>query len=229
MSAYINIPGPGTALSTYLLRAINQAGITDPAYWFDDFTQGATQAGPNQYISYATNGTHDIMVAGMAGGICRESTTGTLGSQVGFNGAGTIASDLKTGRWYQAHRMAVPTAVDAQCNAAIGQYNQASTLSIMGGVFGANSTGFYSFQYDGDRAGSFITSAVAVNTAFHIFEMWGVGDNILHARIDNGAEQTATLTSAVTSTHIFTNTKNGTTAANRIMDIDWFLFVGTRL
>jgi hypothetical protein len=69
---------------------------------------------------------------------------------------------------------------------------------------------------------------VALDTAYHVFELWGLADNKLYARIDGGATVSVTIASPADSMAFAMIARNGTTAADRELDTDWMLVMGER-
>jgi hypothetical protein len=170
-------------------------------------------------------------VAAQAGGMGRFTTgaTGTSTAEAAIS-TGFVAA-VSTSLWYVASRFRIQTAVDNVATVGAGILNAAGNKSLMVGFFGALDAANFVVQFDGLRAGTAVSLGVAVDTNFHVFEIYGLGDSKVRARIDGG---TAVVSGAFASAPAdfckgYVSARNNATAANRNLDVDWFLSVGTRM
>lgn len=224
------LPGPA---GIYLARGLALTGLpNDPSmsWWFDDFTGiDSAQAAPWTQFN-AGSGARLTAVAGTAGGVVRIST-GATGASISSASttAGAVQSEATT-KWYAAQRFRVITAIDAVTFAIAGLVNFANTKTLAVGVIGALNAVNFIAQYDGNFAGSSLNLGVPIDTAFHVFEMYCLGDSVIRARIDGGAEVSAVQSAAPTDS-LFQNfqVRNQGTAANRALEMDWFLSMTARV
>lgn len=178
-----------------------------------------------------------VLSSGVAGGVIRLASGATLNGGIRENSVLAVVNSTGASRWYQATRARFPLAVDAETMAAVGLLDMTPAKSISIGVHGSSSAVNFTVNYDGvvgtlgvnPPSGSFVSTGKAIDTAFHLFEMWCVGDNILHARVDSGAEVTATMAAAsVIGNRMFFQAQNGATAADRQIEIDYILQLFSR-
>lgn len=224
------MPGPA---GIYLARGQGFTGLpNDPAlsWWFDDLT-GIDNAQTAPWTQFNSgSGARLANVPATSGGVVRIST-GATGASISSASttAGAVQSEATT-KWYVATRFRVITAVDAVAFALAGLINFANTKSLALGVIGALSAANFIVQYDGNFAGSFVSLGVAIDTNFHVFEMYSLGDSVIRARIDGGAEVSAVQSAAPTDS-LFQNfqVRNQGTAANRALEMDWFLSMTARI
>jgi hypothetical protein len=239
MSAHVAGKGLSLALPDFILqRAISLVGgpMGDPrnvAPFFDDFwgsvvgnpiSPGWRQPAP------AGTGAGSFVVAGGAGGVHQLTTGATAASSISNVTDSPAIFTVSGAPWYCAHRSKITTAVDAQAIVYGGLQNSAANKTLAAGFFGALSAANFVVQYDGNEAGSFVDLGVAVDTAFHIFEMWGVGDGKIHCAIDYGADKGGAAMAAAPADYCYAirMIKNGATAAARTVVGDWFAMVAKR-
>lgn len=157
------------------------------------------------------------------------ATAGSTAMEETATEGGVLAGAAGTDRWYCAFRLAVLTSTfntTSMCSA--GVCNTARTSSIVAGQIKNNAN--YRVQYDGnfELAASSLDLGVARDANFHIIELWHPGDGKVHARIDGGAEVSATLASPPAQLHAVLYTVNGSGAVSHQNDVDWYLFLGPR-
>lgn len=168
---------------------------------------------------------------GAKGGIWRITSGASSGSTVMVYPFRACVASVLTDRWYIAWRTRIPTAVDAQTVCGGGLINSNQGETIMAGVNGGNTTNF-TVSHDSiylTTAGNLIDLGVAIDTSFHIYEMWGTGSTTLNARIDAASTLTATLAGPATFVTPGMIARNGTTATTRQTDGDWVLMLTPRL
>lgn len=218
-----------STLSTYLQAATTALGISDYSYFFEEWYSDSSL--PRTWNGVlAGSGAFTPVLAASGGAIGRFSTGASSGSASDANCSSGLAAVVSTAKWYVASRFRIQTAVDSVTQIGVGVQNAASNATIMVGHFGALSAANFIVQYDGLRTGSFVSLGVAADTNFHVFELYGVGTTAVFARIDGGALVTATQASApADNVRHYITCRNGTTAANRNLDVDWYLSVGQRM
>ena len=133
-----------------------------------------------------------------------------------------------------AARVKFATAVDSQAVLAVGYMNSAASAFSVGiGIRGSTSTTQIIYGYDctSNFAGGTTGNLLAVDTAWHTVEIWWVGDGKVHFAIDGTESGTGyTPSSPDSGLGMFkTWSTNGTTAANRELDIDWQMSVCGRV
>jgi len=234
------VPGPpsrgggglgATTLSTYLARGQSLAGLSADSGWaFDDFTQEGSETVPLGWLkSPAGTGTTHSQVAGVGGGAVRLTSGATANSIIELFGQSGIISNITTSRWYCAGRCRVQTVPDAQTVATIGVADFALTNGITVGFIGAMDATHFVLQFDGLRGGTKVSFTAGIDTAFHTFEMWGTGSAVVNAMIDGGGQISGTQAAApADSIQQYLECRNGTTAANQNLDVDWYFVMGAR-
>jgi hypothetical protein len=215
----------------YRARAKLLAALPDDAaYIWHDFAEASSNSvlAGRMVVQNGGSGQFITPIAGSRGGTGKFSTGATAGSFTGGHSNSAFTGTRRTTKYYLAARMRVLTAVDAQARLALGLYDPAQTSpSSMFGVFGTafgGSNANFVLQYDGDRGGSFVDLGKPIDTAYHIFELYNLGDSVIRCRVDGGTEFSATLTGDDTLVQdFFAWISNGTTAADRSLEVDWAL------
>jgi hypothetical protein len=229
-----NIVTFDTTMTKYVQRGQSRAGLSrDVAVFWEDFviTTGASAA-PGWTVSLGGSASFSELVNNTKGGVgvlASGATASTLGQLLSNSNA---VGPTNTDRWYVAFRMAVTTAIDNQTKAAVGlQDVSGSAHTLLCGVFGPSSTANYVCQFDGDKTGTFVSTGFAIDTNFHVFEVYGQADAKLRVRVDGGAEAVSGTMSFNMATGNDANIiiTNGTTAANRSMSVDWILMLSNRM
>lgn len=224
-----------STLDTYLQRGQQFAGLgPDTAYHWEDFTSFTTGLGPGlpwQQGVAGTGASSAPFVAGYRGGIHRITSGATAASIYNFYSNQSVVAHQGTDRWYVAWRFKVQTAITAQTIAAVGIWGPQANPTVTVGVYGSSSTVNFVLQYDGSRAGTFVSTGKAIDTNFHIVEMWVQGDSKIHASMDGGTDiGPATQASAANDQYcLYATVGNGTDAVTRNVDLDWGLLVAARV
>jgi hypothetical protein len=223
-----------STLGRYFTTGQALAGLsaTDCAYMWEDFMLSRDNSlyPTGYYTLFVVGGTGLADAAGSKAGVFRIRSTATAGSNaIVYSGRAQIGN-LLTDRWYIAGRAKIPTpSNDAQTTCGLGTMNIAQGNMLTAGANGGNTTNFsvsYNSIYLG---GSVLDLGLALDTAFHVYEMWGLGDNKVYARIDGGATVSGTLTGPADAVGVAMIARNGTTAADRELDTDWLLVMTPRL
>lgn len=219
------------------LAKIGRALVTpaNGAWWWEDFngtTSGATGVPTNWRVVLVGTGATSYALTDEAGGVIQMASGATAASSVNEFTDSPMVRATGTGVWYMAHRSKITTAVTAATVAYVGLFNAGSTRTLTSGFFGGlNATNFV-VQYDGNESGSSVNLGVAVDTAYHIFEEWGVGDGKLHCSIDLSSTDVCaglTMASPATDSHsVIRTVKNGADAVNRAIRTDWIAILAKR-
>lgn len=238
MADIANVPGPaGLTLNEWLrARATGLVGIADPrnaAWLFDDFLESA--ASLTQPLGWLPanvgTGAGLMAITDEGGGVHQISTGATAASSVVSINDSAQIRNAATAPWYCATRQKITTAVTAASVAAGGLGDLAATKSIAAGFVGPLNAANFVFQYDGlEPAGSIINSGVAVDTAYHVFEMWCLGDSKIHCAIDYGPDLggVAMAAAAAGSYNGYRVVRNGADAVARTMRSDWLAIMCQR-
>lgn len=226
-----NAGGTGT-LPTYLSRASTLSGLsaTDLAYFWDDFT---TEPTTNTTFGWLVGGggsaSTTTQIAATGGGLLMLNTGASAASNAQWTQVDGIISNVSTAKWYAACRFRVTTTPDAQTTALVGLINQAASKTIACGVVGSLDATHFVLQYDGNATGSVLSLVTAINTSFHVYEMWGTGSTTLNVAIDGGAPLSVTMAAAPADyASAIMTVRNGTTAASQQIQTDWVLVAGAR-
>ena len=219
----------------YIRKALTELSIASGEYlshWQPQFncpTGGSVPVG--WAVGLAGSGAATDNVTNGKGGVFQLSSGATGSSSAELTQRSAIIGRVAVDKWYTAVRLQVTTAIDNQARVAFWHTNAAVNKTVGAGVFGALNSTNYVVQYDGDRTGSVIDLAVAVDTSWHVIEFWAAGSTTLKARIDGGTTLTATMSSAPSDAMLFRtfHAGNGTTAAARTLNIDWVLNVAQRM
>lgn len=215
----------------YMSLAMSRCGVAsgDKAFGFgfEDFDSTAsTVITPRRFNGAAGSGAMSTRVANSKGGIVQITTGATAGSLLDMHAYEALIDNLTTQKWWIGHRQAVTTAVTAATTAASGAENVAGTKTIVAGVMGngGGAATNFSLQYDGSFATSFLDLGVAIDTAFHLFEIYSKGEsnNKIYVRVDEGSELSVTAASSPTdSVYLVSRMANGGDAVARTMQIDF--------
>ncbi len=222
--------GPGTA-NRYLSLGLSRSGIaaSDASFSWQDFLFSTNGTAFYDWSNGATNGTLNMLVAGAKAGVARLSTSVIAASLYQSFSNSCIVGNTGTDKWYFAMRARFPTAIDAQSNLSAGLLGTSLSNWIQCGFIGPLNAANFGVQFDGNLgSGSFLNSGIAKDTAFHVFEIYSRGDSILRFRLDNGAEITGTQSAAFANVMLAMQVRNGTTAADRQMDMDWLMAITDR-
>lgn len=213
---------------SFLSLAASDATVGE---FFDDFVVlGNAAAIYNWTPGVAGSGSVSCLTAAVGGGQPTLSTGATGGSARDCNGSIGVVANVSTGKAYVAFRFKIGTAVDAAALLGAGFDNAADNKTIQVGFFGPLNAANFVLQYDGFNAGSSVDLGVAVDTNYHVAEVYVKGDGKCYGRIDGGAEFSATMASAPADyVKAYICCRNGATAANRTLIVDWYysMFVRT--
>lgn len=221
----------------YTARALSELAITSGEYFadFNDFTAATAAAVslPGWALTVAGSGASTTSLANGKGGVVKLSTGATGSSAALQQRYGMQLGRMAVDKWFAAMRFKLDTTVNNLGKAMMFFVDIAGTKTLaMGAVGPLNSTNFV-VQYDGDTdAGSVLDLAVALDTSWHVIEMWAAASTTIKARIDGGTTISATMASA--SASAIDNQKlwvsNGATTADRAMTVDWvFNLSGARM
>jgi len=220
----------------YFRRGLHRSrltpGATGVGFLFEEFDEVTGNAPSGWTFANGGSGAIDRQLAGLKGGVVQYKTGATGSSVAEIYTDPSIISRQDTDKWYMAWRKAIITTPDANTRAAMYVRNIAGNKMPGIGVFGGSSTANFVMQHSGNVAGSGSTYAdmgVAIDTSMHVFELYSVGDGVIRGRIDGGAEVTSTPASPPTdANHLMLDIRNGATAANQAINIDWLLCVYPR-
>jgi hypothetical protein len=209
-------------------------GASVVAWFWDDFQwQGASQAvamGWSQQL--VGTGAGATLLNDEGGGVHQLTTGATAASSATAFTNPPLVRNVSTTPFYFATRIKLTTAITAQTIAVSGLINAVlGTKTIAVGAVGALSAVNFVLQYDGlVPAGSFASFGVALDTNFHTFEVWAVGDGKLHFAIDFGSDL-GPVTQAAAPTDSCSPTRqvlNGTDAVTRTIRFDWVAVLSKR-
>jgi hypothetical protein len=219
-------PTAGPFLERRAYSLLGSGDVTGLSWQFDDMLAGSNTTVPVGWIAALTGTGVDIFSAinDEGSGVSQQSTGATAAGQSTHQTRSPIFRAVGTAAGYFCYRLKVTSAITAQTKAYGGVINVAGNKTIAAGVFGANSTTNFVFQYDGVETGTFVSTGVAIDTAYHVYELWFTGDGKLHGAIDFGPDLiNATMASAPTDTCTPLRTvANGTDNVARIMRTDYF-------
>jgi hypothetical protein len=218
--------GSSPAQTYYQALASSRVGValTDKNFGFlwDDFDKTNSLTAALGWINGITGSASVSMrVASTKGGIAQLNCSASSGDRIDITSLDILVSALGTDLWwYGGRQKLITTPAAGQTMAAIGLFNSGGN-SIAAGEFAGNVN--YRVQYDGAMpAGSFIDLGVPVDTNAHFFELYGKGDGKLYARIDEGAEVSATPgSSPSTGMYLICSCANGTNAAVQTNQVDF--------
>jgi len=159
-------------------------------------------------------------------GLARLDTSGTASSSAAIAASGnpetfvgSWAPDPNSGTSYALFVFRVPSGVDAQTKVLMG-YVQGSGATVGIGINGAASTSNFRL-YSG---GSGVASAIAIDTNFHIAEVWTTGSGTMFGAID-GETPVSFSMGAFSPVFPWCSVTNGTTAASRKLDLDTAVYL----
>jgi hypothetical protein len=219
----------------YRARALAALGLNpaDPMVgeFFDDFiTASAGSSIYNWTSGVAGSGTVNAQTAGTGGGHVTLQTGATGSSAQDLNGMVGAVANVSTGKGYAAARFSVATAVDNQAIGVIGWLNQVNNKSICVGFNGTLNAGNFVLQDDGFHSGVGTDLGLAFDTNKHIFEVFFRGDGKAYGQVDGLAVVSHTMAAAPADyVKHYLSARNGTTATNRSIIVDWYysMFVRT--
>jgi len=239
--AQVSIYDPSVRTADQLIQRRGLAKIgsvlgspANAAWYFDEFNGSVlgNAIAPNWRSTVVSTGAGSFGLVDEAGGVHQLTTGATASSSIIHNTDSPFTRSGGANVWYFAVRQKVTTAVTAQTMLYTGLQNLAATKTFGAGVFGANSAVNFTFQYDGNETGTFVSSGVAIDTAYHISEMWCRGDNKIHCSFDLGSADLcagATMSAAATDSHAGIRVaRNGTDAVARSVRIDYFAILAKR-
>lgn len=213
--------------SDYFQRGVSLLpGLDLRNAWFDVSDNFASNEGA--WLRSAVGTGTRTFVPGTVGGVLRHSSGATANSiEDHFAGAGV--SNSKTKLFYIAAQFKIATAIDAQASGGMGWQDNAATASAFVGVCGPVDSANFVLQYGGFFATSKQVLA-SVDTNNHIFEFWNGDRNSYNVRFDGGTIFNVVPGAGVSSGGclLFRGVRNGTTAADRRLEIDWHVAVGER-
>lgn len=214
-----------TLQSTYRDRAVSLLGLS-PANAVEDFDDYVRSNADPWTDAAGGAGSATGPVTAEGGGVWYlESGTGGGNRQQAAEGS--FITTTTTKKWYFAVRMKCGTTAAAGAHYAFGFRNYTGGgNSLVVGVVGSLDASNFIVQHSGDFAGSHVDLA-ASDTNYHIFEVWCLGDSVIHARMDGGAEVTATQSVACTSAQLYRRALDGGTT-NRRLSVDWHYAMGER-
>lgn len=238
--AEILYPPLRTALvtrDTRVRRAIALAGMTpgDLFEFHDDLPLSTSTTPPGWQSGIAGSGvTASPLTAATPQPNAGEflfSTGATANSVSELYGNVRVLDAAATRRWYVAARFRLHTAVDAQARMVAGLVAAGGGGSIVVGGLGGGSIANFCLGYDAAYTGAltYVDLGVAIDTARHLFEVYGKADGKIYCRVDNGSEFGGyTMASPLLRGYMLWSARNGTTPANREMTADYYTFVTER-
>lgn len=223
------------------VRALSKIGsaIGGPqnvAWFFDDFIGNQNSTALPAFWNTSNTGSATDALQSLndeGGGVVQVTTGATANSRADRLMNSPMVRNPQTTAWYLAFRQKITTAVTAQTRIYTGILDASvGSINIAAGFFGSLSAANFVVQYDGGETGSFVDLAVAVDTAYHTFEMWGgTGDNKLHCSIDLSSVDKCNVTLLAAPTISMSGRReafNGTDAVARTVRHDWFAIMAKR-
>lgn len=220
--------GGSNAASQRTVRAAQLTGISTSLLtcFREDFAIHPSGAAAGVYTSFASGSGTLAPSVNTIGGRSDVSSGATANSFYILATQPTLFGPPASNRLYFGARVAVTTAIDAQTFAITGLQVSGFGADVAIGVCGSNSTTNFVLQYDSlDCLGTFLSTGQAINTSFHVFELWTVADGKYHAAVDGIEISGSPVTPAsppATQLKMMADVRNGTTATNRNMQIDWW-------
>jgi hypothetical protein len=126
-----------------------------------------------------------------------------------------------TNAWYYAARFKINASPDSQAKIVQAVTTPGGNTVGIGFMGPISTTNFVAYRDGTLTSGTSLGNLAAVDTSYHVFEMWCAGDGVLKARIDGGSTLTGSQSSAATDMYVYHTVRNGTTAADRQMDRNW--------
>lgn len=200
------------------VRAQFLCGFTAPRFLFREFQEDLGDIGDN--AGTGSQAYVDGTIAEAASG----ATAASRGARIltyaigGLTGPSTVPGG-SSGVWYLATRFKLTTAVDAQ--AALRLAMRVGLTTNSWGFNGSISDTKYSARFDNGPA---LVSTVSVDTAWHVLESWRVG-GLTYLSVD-GETPVSSNSYPSASGQMTIYAENGTTAANRAIQVD-ALITGT--
>lgn len=224
-----SIAGSANAAGARVARAAALTGISASLITCarEDYVNGNQP--PQNTVAIAGTGSATSSTGDFVGGRILVSTGASASSFVVLSSATTIFGRPDTNRFYYGFRASPESASDGQTNIGVGVAIVSFLRSILIGSCGATSTANWTLNRDGSTAcgGTVTDLGVALPSpgVFTVGEMWSQADGKIHIAL-NGTEVTGSpftmAASPVNSMRTYTAAVNGTTAANRGIDIDWW-------
>lgn len=221
-----------TALNQYLdigstLLGLPPAGLAVDA---DEYFRHGSGASSPWHTLNAGSGNENGQFLSQPGGVFQASSGATANSFREHMTPGGI-TNTKTKLFYIACRFGLVTTIDAQARLYFGlRTADLATETLVVGAVGPVDSANLVLQYGGNFATSKVVLASA-DTSFHIYEFWNSDRNSYNVRIDGGAVQNVVPATGLTGgggIALARGAGNGTTAANRAINIDWHVYIGER-
>jgi hypothetical protein len=198
MSAHIAGKQISLRLEDYLIQqAVSRLGgsMVDPrnaAWFFDDFlaTGNTTNLAVNWNSTYTLGAAPAAQsISDEGGGVQQITVAAAAGSRASNFLNGPAVANANTKPWYCVFRKKLTTAFVAASKSYAGIFEaNGGGNAITAGFHGTLHATNFVAQYDGAESGNIINLGVAADTAYHVFEIWGIGDGKLHAAIDFGPD-----------------------------------------
>ena len=213
--------GGAGSMSTALGRAQALLGGTVTAVYGTEFDTD------QWYTATLVNGTAAQSTTDKSGVLSLTTTAAANStSRIKPHGAGSFIDNLRTAKFYAVWRIKLVTSIDAQGYVACVLLNPAGSGNpgIWFGALGTESTanwGYETFDNAGANAGKAATSTAYDTTAYHTIEIWNDATTISLA-VD--AVVLATIVASTQGTNAVSQQLycgNGTTAANRAINVDY--------
>jgi len=206
-------------------RAVQFVGAAQSVgLYFDDYIETESQHPFGWAAQLAAAGAL-VLPAARLSGVIQMSSGATASGAAGIASASPLARSIGTSKWYWASRLRFTTAIDAQTFMGVGLADAvlSPTDIFTIGIHGDISTVNFTARQVGAGTAS-IDLGVAIDTnTWHLFELYCKSDSTIYARVDRGTEQSVamgTLPSAE-DTFGFLTARNGSTAADRVMQVDY--------
>ena len=215
-----------TRFHSVLAAAKEALGPLKLHYIWDDMDGDPTSYGNSTRWNPAAGWTNSgSAVAGDdAGGSIIFSSGATGTSIAGLAPANAIGGAPLAKRWYMHAKAKVPTTPDAVSVLGIGFTDGTNTAVV--GVIGALSTTGFVLQHSAALATTKSDLGVTVDTAYHIFEMWGngSGDGKIFARMDAGVVISVVPTVTYSKQRLLVTSRNAGTAADQRLQLGHIFF-----
>ena len=206
----------------------DNAGGNGPVILFEDFER--TFDPPPGFTRVSAGGGTGVASLTRASSV-RMQSSAAAGARIQYHGAALPVLSINpfSGKWYCAFRFQLGASTfNATSVIGAGFRSLAGATTVMGGVLGFGSTANFGFQCNGNEAGTFIDSGLAVDLNVHVMELYHTGDGNLRARLDLGNELSASLGGVPPGAYALLDVFSGGAAVNHDVDFDWYLFVGDR-
>jgi hypothetical protein len=195
-------------------------------YLWDDFDADPTAYGNSTRWNPAAGWTNSggAVAGDDAGGSIIFSTGATGTSIAGLAPANAIGGPPLAKSWYMHAKAKVTTTPGANSVLGIGFTDGTNTAVV--GVVGSLSTTAFVLQHSASLATTKSDLGVTVDTAYHVFEMWGngSGDGGIFARMDSGVVVSVVPTVTYTKQRLLVTARNGGTAADQRIQLGHIFF-----